>query len=1506
MGAIRAITYTADESYTFAGDDNFGSIHLDDWGWTFWGWSTPLVSVNGYVDFTDRPYDYSVQGSFDPSYVYSATQELMYSSFAWDPSPVRICLWGYDLYLNDSGWVTHGPTVIDGKQAYACTWTNLKPYYWSDDGSYDGARGADFQLIMYEDDTFELNYDRVTITQIYGWQNDLGDGPAMYSVGYKAEYRMVTKADYDNALNDADHDFCDRFDDSEYIELLTEPITVDHTNFTFAEYDAYSFVHPLLDGNAKALSEKTNCDVPGRWLSTISLNALPHISVDITLEATLSTDIWAVDGSVDVGVDLAGAMAQPIFGTLEVDVDAQGYLAWLGSANLESTLTMDVFVPTASHATTQPSVVYSNYYGLGHLWETKRTNIDNAGVEGVAPTTTYTYDFGRLDASSWHFMLGSSQPGPTAQTWVSVNTVIDNPAYEQSAWAGRDITLSVWVYIPDWTGASRVQLQVVESNDGYGPWVYVVPEVYAYGSTALANGTWQQLTVTCPGVNTTTWPPADIRLMGLDQDTLIVEFYVDDATWEWGGTWTDPLMLDAFPTTSAWRSSLHRWATRYPLSIEGGVEQDYQPLQIAPIAHSGSYAWMHHVHPDQVRQLGQTEAGPSLQFFTMNLIKNNDGYLHVEVWVYVPDGQSAVRLGMAPYIYRYDPPPYFFISWPMVREVRTTTTGQWELLELDINPGQGEWSMGTWPGGWGNYPAQVYLMQDDQYTKAGEFYWDDVAFGVIPADLEGVPFELLVYSADIVNARVLADIGMEATAYDPTVQVAGDIDMDVSLVGNAFMPTFHDVEGTLSVDIGLSATTTWGEGVAPVQGSMTCDVGVSGPVQVMIDTWRQDATTGFDENWGWNSYGTYVWLGNAWANPPGPTTSRVTTPKRDGSYSRKYVWAAITNGTQSWIEPWSAARAFYHAGSDLTLHVWVYVAAGSPALTLQGYWATLMYPESKTAIGTSATTTLTDTWQLLEATIGWEDWRDHLLDDRINFALLHGSAAATYYVEGSWLTSPGSIESNEYRMGIEIPTYPVGQYNWYEPSFSDVLWTPYEKWATYVYSNLTRQRGSIQSSPHVRSGSQSMWLYHGGPLTNAVRATSAELWNVMGANYYGNYSVPEATTTRFDIDVWVWVDEDSSPVEMSWQYSSYKPAVSPETGARYFRHSGSRTVRSTTTGQWEKLTLTLYWPHYMAYRPFSSSGYSVGTGHITISFVDQQIVNQCFIDDVSVRATHVDKNTPAELLVSARQTDTSVYMTANVTGGWVGTDLPIGLSGTLVDKTRYAAGSIDVVIDAYQWVPAPAYVEGLSTAGELVSVKGIRDETMWDIGSSWQSYMPGFEGSGNSDHGDVDDWWYNYWGYQNGVYDWDEYHTLFHYGPVHSGTRSMKAVFLEGAGTIKLYAELFVRYHRSCENRFTVWVWNEPGNPPLELRANTKWSASSYTLPVLAYRTLSTTHGQWEKLELIVPPFTTTDVHNSRGPCIDWEIGFTERVARGTFYVDDYAVFYEQTSTLSIQYASSV
>ena len=184
MGAVRSFTPAG----TIEADDAVIGVSI---GFSFWGYSTAWVANNGCVSFhnnvvppittgvlfegpwDDLGWEYCWGNPLDPSAPLPSYVDWIYGP-TWFPW-VTISPLSTDIPPLNAGnnalypghEVSYGYDTIGSKQAFLVTWKDVINYdqAWGDEAPLRNT----FQVVVYDDDTWEMNYDKVEWTTPYIW-----------------------------------------------------------------------------------------------------------------------------------------------------------------------------------------------------------------------------------------------------------------------------------------------------------------------------------------------------------------------------------------------------------------------------------------------------------------------------------------------------------------------------------------------------------------------------------------------------------------------------------------------------------------------------------------------------------------------------------------------------------------------------------------------------------------------------------------------------------------------------------------------------------------------------------------------------------------------------------------------------------------------------------------------------------------------------------------------------------------------------------------------------------------------------------------------------------------------------------------------------------------------------------------------------------------------------------------------------------------------------------------
>jgi hypothetical protein len=215
MGAVRSFTSTGNVT----ADDQILGVVLP---FTFWGYERVWIGNNGGIDFAPNVATNPTNGPFDTltweyGWVHPLDVSAPDSPYGGDTYAgwPRYYNWvGLYPFMTDNGAptndtthglaaTTYGTATIGGKQAFLVTWN--KAISQGQSNPYKLTFRNTYQVVIYDDDTWEFNYDEINWTGPYDWWKSLvpfgptvnwSTDPYTNIVHALGGYRMVTEANH--------------------------------------------------------------------------------------------------------------------------------------------------------------------------------------------------------------------------------------------------------------------------------------------------------------------------------------------------------------------------------------------------------------------------------------------------------------------------------------------------------------------------------------------------------------------------------------------------------------------------------------------------------------------------------------------------------------------------------------------------------------------------------------------------------------------------------------------------------------------------------------------------------------------------------------------------------------------------------------------------------------------------------------------------------------------------------------------------------------------------------------------------------------------------------------------------------------------------------------------------------------------------------------------------------------------------------------------------------------
>lgn len=977
MGAVRSFTPTA---YILNDDDVFAV----DLGFTFWGYTRAHVTNNGSVSFhanyvdnrtdnnlnsrawDDLGWEYGWAMPLDPTAPFTDGQVWVYG---W-PWTAWVTLAPLATDYTHSGnddeslqQVYYGFDTIGGKQAFLVTWENMCQYdlAWDNPNPVPIPRNT-FQVVIYDDDTWEFNYDKVEWTHPYWWTSvsppNLGLTETQWQVinavgGYRmlphANYEIFTLA-YTNATgtlnvgdiiswsSDNEHGevlsmtgdsangeitvrllaqtglwesmppgFSYERDETAYPNIqyqngmtvtgengwsvtganttMSTPILTDEFHVTEEfdwsrtlvyidpdTYDPYQQFLDIVDSGANPLITKSNCGVPGRFVSTGTLNFVPNMVVDVTLEATLSSSLPQAEGSIDILTELPNTYLaiDNIFMDSQIDINvttppAQGTVKWNLVGSVDVGVTADASAvwgglnPLTEATLSFDTDLRASYYA-------DFTKDDLSGTYGGYWSTMGRYASGYPPWSQLSLVqelnsLGRADIVRVDQAANTSNASLGHLHSQNFLSSGQRIgglnhSFSVDVYVP--SGYPHVTL---EARAGYPSSSYYFPPdstswpALVQSATTTAYDTWQTLTVTLPATNDQRM--GAIQILSTNQ-TVASRWYMDNAKWRQYGPMIDTSYAERDPADPYTTDALYR--EYQGTSAAGGwysntntMGRSYNQIRTNAYAIPGGspsgYAFWVMTEPNA----STMEAGLTNIFNIQSRTSDPGVSTKFGAWVYVPSGTPKVQMGWV-YPHSYNQNGNYTYIHPMIVFAESSTHDQWEWLEMDLTNVVYRYNGVNLPSGWYTSQGSVVIKAVGQETQETDFYADDLTIWTVPresafvlpamAEATGVPWPAQRQTA-------FADIGLSGTLMDLNLQVSGSIDVVVDMI--EYSPYEEPVSGDMSFTVSLSSGQGTRQKLYPSTGNYT--YGFDG------DYYRYENYTYY---WDYERWGTGLESGDMW------------------------------------------------------------------------------------------------------------------------------------------------------------------------------------------------------------------------------------------------------------------------------------------------------------------------------------------------------------------------------------------------------------------------------------------------------------------------------------------------------------------------------------------------------------------------------------------------------------------------------------------------------------------
>jgi hypothetical protein len=1473
VGAVRTISTYTDGPYSCDGDDDYQQYSLP---FTFRGWPYVWVHTNGHVSFAPwgSDYVYSPYGwpyALDPTLVVqNDLTDIQWGNYTPDPVPVLsgIFMWMSDLQTHSvlGSSVSYGTTTIDATEAFVCTWENIGLYGTRFDTVTElqvpSQRTMTFQVVLYPDGSFEMNYDKIEGTynggSDAGWGGwDFGDGIQSYFIGPLAGYRLTTYADYQSGLNDADHDDVDEFENSRWLELL--PIPWRTANPDAAEYDAYAFTNPMLDGGSKALSAFSNCGVPGRYLSSSSLNLVPSILVDVDLSAELTSDVLSAEGSLDFDAYVFVAAAYAVESTVDIPVDIPTVQAVFGGdtptafgdmstdVGLTASLTVDITFPNTRS-------------GYGGDWSTGG-RYDNSQV--VSPTIGYSSSGhpGSLLSGGWTLTF-HPQPIANGQSW-GYQTPFGDRSYLEPDWIfvptmwGTDMTYSLWVYVE--TAGKAVTLEAVRFWGNYASF----PDTDTYNNnlvsyssaTSTTTGSWEQLSVTVPGANTIDFGQTlCFRLVPSDhQATIVVR--TDDSSVSYSGqpqqygTWH--MSYNPYYANAEFLTVPGQITT---LSTAGGFTETI-------VSEVGLDAVHHHIPASGNASVGAFSSYASqFNVFAPYFADGNALSMWITARVRVASGSPDISFGGYALLWETGSSPQPYYTVPLTEVATTSVKGEWVDLTIP-------YANGTFDS-YNLFDATPFSSS----TTNGTFY----QLLALVGGIEGADYDLegfyLSYAPDP-NCYVFAENKA------PRHNTSADVGIEATLQIVSLNPM---AEGSITFDTAIDPVEAFSS-VYGMEGSITSPITVDG-------SWYYDKTfSDLNGNAGgnWHYTGAYgIDYSHGYA-----TGSLSTVSSAFGrTYVQHYTCAANTNGSTSWMSNWLDLQEPVYAGLRYTYTVDVYVPSGKPHVKLAflyptqpGYlWAQPGYFNDAVNVVVSDTTTVHDAWQTLSVTMP-------VTNSPYSMALrlysVDQTSACEWYVDSATWRQYGDFVDPSWHQG-EKPGPPNTNDNiaYLGPHCRG----SYVSGSPYANTTFTDESVIVRSGKSVKAHRPAVF----GALSTTGLAWSKEL------TYYQGTGYDASAVVKFG--AWVYVPSGSPRVRIS--VYQYQQRSSPYINAY---HDIAKPAFSTKWDEWEYIETTMRWVFEYGAKAFTSwSNYLSSYGYICPDG-PYDVDATYYVDDMSVTPVSID-NSGGYSVLSIQSDGNSAYPNGTPTAA------DVQLSGTLVNLTKMVEGAVSYDVELSGIIP---FEESVSSTLDfsMESVVGLSARERIFYGAKNMTYYNhyGFEGSGYLGTNDGDYWDYDIWG--TGTSQDSVFYRIGGWVPPDGGqggsANSLMYVLPDCTGTRYYTAEAWLYAGKKAFGLRTVlWVYNPDPIENLVVRVssgNSGASGDSLSFAKTFGTHTTAKHGEWELVVIDTPAFADWATENYNGTTYPYpvavEVYGENAQVRRTFYVDNLDFYwYAGESTLSV------